>query len=73
MPYCTIEEAWNQSLNPELSKFQDENKKKDYEVEYKNSKIYDESGKSVTNDKKCSAHFEHTITITDNGPEILTK
>jgi hypothetical protein len=53
MPYCTIEEAWNQSLNLELSKFQDDNKKKDYNVEYKNSKIYDESGKSVTNDKKC--------------------
>ncbi|MDD3594418.1 MAG: type I methionyl aminopeptidase [Candidatus Gastranaerophilales bacterium] len=27
----------------------------------------------VTNDKKPSAHFEHTVAITDNGPLILTK
>lgn len=27
----------------------------------------------VTADRKRSAHFEHTIAITDNGPEILTK
>ncbi len=27
----------------------------------------------VTRDGKLSAHFEHTIAITDNGPEILTK
>ncbi len=27
----------------------------------------------VTRDRKLSAHFEHTIAITDNGPEILTK
>jgi methionyl aminopeptidase len=26
----------------------------------------------VTRDKKCSAHFEHTIAITKNGCEILT-
>lgn len=26
----------------------------------------------VTHDKKPSAHFEHTISITDNSPEILT-
>ena len=26
----------------------------------------------VTRDKKPSAHFEHTIAITENGPEILT-
>lgn len=26
----------------------------------------------VTNDKKLSAHYENTIVITDNGPEILT-
>jgi len=26
----------------------------------------------VTKDKKCSAHFEHTIAITDNGCDILT-
>ncbi len=27
----------------------------------------------VTKDRKLSAHFEHTIAVTDNGPEILTK
>jgi methionyl aminopeptidase len=26
----------------------------------------------VTADGSLSAHFEHTIAITDNGPEILT-
>ncbi|GEA14375.1 MAG: methionyl aminopeptidase [Moorella sp. (in: firmicutes)] len=26
----------------------------------------------VTRDKKPSAHFEHTVALTDNGPEILT-
>ena len=27
----------------------------------------------VTNDKKPSAHFEHTVAVTDDGPLILTK
>ncbi len=27
----------------------------------------------VTSDSKWSAHFEHTIVLTDQGPEILTK
>lgn len=27
----------------------------------------------VTLDRKLSAHFEHTVAITDNGPEILTR
>lgn len=26
----------------------------------------------VTRDRKLSAHFEHTVTVTENGPEILT-
>ena len=26
----------------------------------------------ITKDRKTSAHFEHTIAITENGPEILT-
>jgi methionyl aminopeptidase len=26
----------------------------------------------VTRDGSLAAHFEHTIAITDNGPEILT-
>ena len=53
MPYCTIEEAWNESLNPELKEFQDNNKKEYKNVSYINSKIYNEEGESVTNDKKC--------------------
>jgi len=28
---------------------------------------------TVTKDRKLSAHFEHTVAITENGPEILTK
>jgi len=27
----------------------------------------------VTQDGKWSAHFEHTVALTENGPEILTK
>lgn len=27
----------------------------------------------VTRDRKPSAHFEHTIAVTENGPDILTK
>ncbi|MBW2637415.1 MAG: type I methionyl aminopeptidase, partial [Deltaproteobacteria bacterium] len=27
----------------------------------------------VTTDGKLSAHFEHTVAITENGPEILSK
>ena len=27
----------------------------------------------VTEDGKPSAHFEHTVAITENGPEILTR
>ncbi len=26
----------------------------------------------VTKDRRCSAHFEHTVAITKDGPEILT-
>ena len=26
----------------------------------------------VTRDNKPAAHFEHTVAITENGPEILT-
>jgi methionyl aminopeptidase len=28
---------------------------------------------AVTLDRKPSAHFEHTVAVTDNGPEILTR
>ncbi|MHB1419578.1 MAG: type I methionyl aminopeptidase [Bacillota bacterium] len=27
----------------------------------------------VTRDNSCSAHFEHTIAVTESGPEILTR
>ena len=28
---------------------------------------------AVTEDGSLSAHFEHTVAITDGGPEILTR
>jgi len=36
------------------------------------SKILDNGWTAVTFDGKPSAHFEHTVAITENGPEILT-
>jgi methionyl aminopeptidase len=27
----------------------------------------------ITKDRRASAHFEHTVVITENGPEILTR
>ena len=38
-----------------------------YEVE-----VLADGWTAVTRDRKLSAHFEHTIAITDNGPEILS-
>ena len=35
-------------------------------------KILDDGWTAVTADGKLSAHFEHTVAITDNGPEVLT-
>jgi len=35
-------------------------------------KILEDGWTAVTLDGKRSAHFEHTVAITDNGPEILT-
>ncbi|MCP3177137.1 type I methionyl aminopeptidase [Desulfuromonas sp. KJ2020] len=35
-------------------------------------KILDDGWTAVTVDGKLSAHFEHTVALTDNGPEILT-
>ena len=35
-------------------------------------KILEDGWTAVTQDGKRSAHFEHTVAITDNGPEILT-
>ncbi len=36
------------------------------------TKIHSDGWTVVTQDEKPSAHFEHTIAITSNGPEILT-
>jgi methionyl aminopeptidase len=41
---------------------------KSYEV-----KVLDDAWTVVTCDGGLSAHFEHTVAITDNGPEILTR
>nr|WP_305036161.1 type I methionyl aminopeptidase [Myxococcus sp. AB025B] len=35
--------------------------------------ILDDDWTAVTADRKLSAHFEHTILITDGGPEVLTR
>jgi methionyl aminopeptidase len=35
-------------------------------------KVMEDGWTVTTRDRKPSAHFEHTIAITDNGPEILT-
>ncbi len=36
-------------------------------------KVLSDGWTAVTRDNKLSCHFEHTIAITDNGPEILTR
>ena len=36
------------------------------------TRVLDDQWTVVTADGKLSAHFEHTIAITENGPEILT-
>lgn len=36
-------------------------------------KVLDDGWTAVTCDGGLSAHFEHTVAITDNGPEILSK
>ena len=35
--------------------------------------VLDDDWTAVTLDRKLSAHFEHTVLITDEGPEILTR
>ncbi len=35
--------------------------------------ILDDGWTAVTADGKLSAHFEHSVAVTDNGPEILSK
>ncbi len=36
-------------------------------------RMLDDDWTAVTDDGSLSAHFEHTILVTDNGPEILTQ
>ena len=36
-------------------------------------KILNDGWTAVTGDGKLSAHFEHSVAITENGPEILTE
>jgi methionyl aminopeptidase len=36
-------------------------------------KILEDGWTAVTQDGRKSAHFEHTVAITENGPEILTR
>ena len=35
--------------------------------------VLDDEWTAVTQDRSMSAHFEHTIAITDNGPWVLTQ
>jgi methionyl aminopeptidase len=35
--------------------------------------VLDDDWTAVTLDRKLSAHFEHTVVVTDDGPEILTR
>ena len=35
-------------------------------------KFLDDGWTVVTSDSEPSAHFEHTVAVTENGPEILT-
>jgi methionyl aminopeptidase len=36
------------------------------------TRVLEDNWSVVTADGKLSAHFEHTIAVTDNGPEVLT-
>jgi methionyl aminopeptidase len=36
-------------------------------------KILDDGWTAVTRDGSLAAHFEHTIAVTDNGPDVLTR
>ncbi|MBM3251759.1 MAG: type I methionyl aminopeptidase [Candidatus Omnitrophica bacterium] len=37
------------------------------------SKILSDGWTAVTKDRLPSAHFEHTVAVTENGPQVLTK
>lgn len=36
-------------------------------------KVLEDGWTTVTSDGSLSAHFEHTVAVTDNGPDILTR
>jgi methionyl aminopeptidase len=36
-------------------------------------RILDDGWTAVTRDGSLAAHFEHTIAITDQGPDVLTR
>jgi methionyl aminopeptidase len=36
------------------------------------TRVLDDQWSVVTADGSLSAHFEHTIAVTENGPEVLT-
>ncbi len=35
--------------------------------------VLEDGWTAATADRKLSCHYEHTVAITDNGPEILTR
>jgi len=35
-------------------------------------RILDDGWTAVTQDGSLAAHFEHTVAVTDDGPEVLT-
>lgn len=37
------------------------------------TKVLDDQWTVITHDRGLAAHFEHTVLVTDNGPEILTR
>jgi methionyl aminopeptidase len=36
-------------------------------------RILDDGWTAVTKDGSLAAHFEHTVAVTDNGPDVLTR
>jgi methionyl aminopeptidase len=35
--------------------------------------LLDDKWTAVSEDGSCSAHFEHCVAVTANGPDVLTK
>ena len=55
MPYCTIEEAWKQSLNPEIEKDQSDEKSTNLgysEIQLNDSELHNTNGDSIRKVKK---------------------